>query len=120
MGLYQNKTFNVAPWEAVVTFEGITFDHAEAQKHSLDVQSLKALHLKDCTIIGDGEYGIGSASGNNTGASSIIDCDFVNAGMQILGNFGGVSAAEPLVIKGCTFDESVINVQGGHAVTVEG
>ena len=46
-------------WDGNVTFEGITFDHAESAKHSLDVQDVKNLTLKNCTIIGDGEYGLG-------------------------------------------------------------
>ena len=67
-----------------------------------------------CTIIGDGEYGIGSASGNAAGASTITDCVFKNASMQILGNFG-----KDLVIDGCQFNNSRINVQSGVNVTVK-
>lgn len=101
-------------WDGNVTFEGITFDHAESAKHSLDVQDVKNLTLKNCTIIGDGEYGLGSASGNGTGPSLIDNCTFVNAAMQILGNFG-----TGLVINECTFNQSRVNVQGGNGVTVQ-
>ena len=111
---YREQTVGATMYNGHVTFEGVTFDHAESNKHSLDVQDVKSLTLKDCTIIGDGEYGITSARGNGTGTSSIVDCTFINAGMQLLGNF-----ATGLVIDGCTFNDSCINVQGGNGVTVQ-
>lgn len=111
---YREQGTGATMWEGNVTFEGITFDHAENEKHSLDVQDVKSLTLKNCTIIGDGEYGIGSARGNATGTSSIVECTFENAGMQLLGNF-----ATGLVIDGCTFNESCVNVQAGNGVTVQ-
>ena len=111
---YRKQGTGAAMMNADVTFEGITFDHANAASHSLDVQDVNSLTLKNCTIIGDGEYGITSANGNATGNSSIIDCTFINAGMQIKGNFG-----TGLVIDGCTFNNSRINVQGGNGVTVQ-
>ena len=101
-------------WNANVTFEGITFDHANGATHSLDVQDVKSLTLKNCTIIGDGEYGLTSARGNATGTSKIVGCTFENAGMQLLGNF-----ATGLVIDDCTFKNSCINVQAGNGVTVQ-
>ena len=111
---YREQRVGSAMWNGNVTFEGITFDHAEASKHSISVQDVKSLTLKNCKIIGDGEYGIGSASGNGTGASKIEECTFENAGMQVLGNFG-----TGLVIDQCTFNESRINVQAGNGVTVQ-
>lgn len=111
---YRNQGVGAAMWNGNVTFEGITFDHAENAKHSLDVQDVKSLTLKNCTIIGDGEYGLGSASGNATGHSLIDNCTFENAAMQILGNFG-----TGLVINECAFNQSRINVQGGNGVTVQ-
>lgn len=111
---YRKQGTGAAMWDGNITFEGITFDHAENAKHSLDVQDVKSLTLKNCTIIGDGEYGLGSASGNATGPSLIDNCTFEDAGMQVLGNFG-----TGLVIDGCTFNQSCINVQGGTGVTVQ-
>ena len=112
---YRNQGVGSTMYNANVTFKGITFDHAQNGKHSIDVQDVKSLTLDDCTIIGDGEYGITSARGNATGTSIIKDCTFQNAGIQLLGNF-----ATGLVITGCTFEESRVNVQAGNGVTVEG
>ena len=111
---YRDQGTGAAMLNANVTFDGITFDHAEAANHSLDIQDVKSLTLKNCTIIGDGEYGIGCARGNATGASSIVGCTFIGAGMQLLGNF-----ATGLVIDDCDFDNSCINVQAGNGVTVQ-
>ena len=111
---YREQTVGAAMWNANVTFEGVTFNHAESGKHSLDIQDVKSLSLIDCTVIGDGEYGIGCARGNGTGTSKIVGCTFENAGMQLLGNF-----ATGLVIDDCTFNESCINVQAGNGVTVQ-
>ena len=116
LGLYEKGTFNVAKWDAAVTFEGITFDHTESGKHSINVQSVGGLTLTNCTIVGDGEYGIGSAAGGNSDPATITDCTFTDAGMQVTGNFG-----TGLVIDNCTFNDSCINVQGGggNGVTVK-
>ena len=111
---YREQTVGAAMYNANVTFDGITFDHAEAEKHSIDVQDVKSLTLKNCTIIGDGEYGLTSARGNGTGTSKIVGCTLENAGMQLLGNF-----ATGLVIDDCTFNNSRINVQAGNGVTVQ-
>lgn len=111
---YRNQGVGAAMWNCAITFDGITFDHANAATHSLDVQDVKSLTLKNCKIIGDGEYGLTSARGNATGESSIVGCTFENAAMQLLGNF-----ATGLVIDGCTFNESRINVQAGNGVTVK-
>lgn len=111
---YRNQGVGAAMWNCAITFDGITFDHANAATHSLDVQDVKSLTLKNCKIIGDGESGLTSARGNGTGKSSIVGCTFENAAMQLLGNF-----ATGLVIDGCTFNESRINVQAGNGVTVK-
>ena len=111
---YRNQGVGAAMWNGNVTFEGITFDHAEAAKHSISVGDVKSLTLKNCTIISDGEYGIDSARGNDTGTSKIEGCTFVNSAMQLLGNL-----ATGLVIDNCTFNESRINVQAGNGVTVQ-
>ena len=111
---YRNQTVGAEMYNANVTFEGITFDHAENGKHSIDVQDVKSINLVNCTVIGDGEYGITSARGNGTGLSKFVGCTFENAGMQLLGNL-----ATGLVIDDCTFNDSCINVQGGNSVTVQ-
>ncbi|MBE6541315.1 MAG: hypothetical protein E7672_02585 [Ruminococcaceae bacterium] len=111
---YREQTVGATMYKANVTFDGITFDHANAATHSLDVQDVKSLTLKNCTIIGDGEYGITSARGNATGASKIVDCTFINAGAQLLGNF-----ATGLVIDDCTFNNSRVNVPAGTSVTIQ-
>ncbi|MBE6287726.1 MAG: hypothetical protein E7099_06020 [Mediterranea massiliensis] len=112
---YRNQGVGAAMWNGNVTFEGITFDHANDATHSIDVHDVKSLTLMKCKIIGDGEYGIGSARGNATGTSKIEGCTFENAGMQLLGNF-----ATGLVIDDCDFTQSCINVQAGNSVTIQG
>ena len=111
---YRNQGVGAAMFNVDVTFDGITFDHAAAATHSLDIQDVKSLTLKNCKIVGDGEYGITCARGNATGSSRIEGCTFENAGAQLLGNF-----ATGLVIDNCTFNESCINVQAGNGVTVQ-
>lgn len=112
---YRNQGVGADMWNGNITFEGITFDHPAATTHSIDVQDVKSLTLRKCKIIGDGdECGLVSARGNATGTSSIVECTFENAGMQLLGNF-----ATGLVIDGCTFKESCVNVQAGNGVTVQ-
>ena len=110
---YRNQGVGATMWNGNVTFEGITFDHAAAATHSIDVQDVKSLTLRNCKLIGDGEYGLTSARGNATGTSSIVGCTFENAGMQLLGNF-----ATGLVIDYCKLEQSCINVQAGNSVTV--
>jgi len=115
LGLYE-KGVGVEKWESAVDFSGITFDHADAATHSILVYSVDGFALNDCTIIGDGEYGIGSTGGNNTTpGSTITDCTFENAGMQISGNFG-----TDLEISDCTFNDSCVNIQGGNGVNFSG
>lgn len=111
---YRDQGVGAAMWNANVTFDGITFDHAAAATHSISVQDVKSLNLINCTIVGDGEYGLTSARGNGTGTSTIVGCTFENAAMQLLGNF-----ATGLVIDDCTFNNSRINVQAGNGVTVQ-
>ena len=111
---YRDQGVGAAMYEANITFDGITFEQATADTHSIDVQDVKSLMLVNCTIINNGEYGIGSARGNATGTSKIKNCTFKNAGMQLLGNY-----ATGLVIDGCTFNNSRINVQAGNGVTIQ-
>ncbi len=121
MGYHENRV-GAQAFNAHITFEGITFDHAEGGAHSLVPQNLgsrtndgtHALTLNKCTIIGDGEYGIGAVSGSVVYNSRITNCTFVNAAIQAHGNFG-----TGLVVEGCTFTESVINAQGGNGFTVK-
>ena len=110
---YREQGTGATMWDGNITFENVTF-HAEAGKHSLDIQDVKSITLKNCTIIGDGEMGITSARGNATGPSKIIGCTFENAPMQVLGNFG-----TGLVIDDCDFKNSNVNVQAGNGVTIQ-
>ena len=114
IGYYERGVGN-EDWNGKVTFSGITFDHAENEKHSINVgAACGGVVIENCKIIGDGEYGIGSAASNNAGQSTIVNTFFTNAAMQVSGNFG-----TGLVIDGCTFDESRVNVQGGNSVTIK-
>ena len=110
---YRNQGVGATMYDANVTFEGITFDHA-AVAHSLDIQDVKSLTLKECTVIGESEHGIVCARGNDTGTSKITKCTFENAGLQLLGNY-----ATGLVIDDCDFNDSCVNVQAGNGVTVQ-
>ena len=111
---YFEKGVGATAWDGKITFDGITFDHANPSTHSLSIQNLKGLTLKNCTVIGDAEYGISAPGSNPTGPSSIVNSNFINAGLQLGGNF-----ATGLVIDNCTFDEASINVQGGNSVTIQ-
>lgn len=114
LGYFENRVGATA-WEGKITFDGITFDHANPSTHSLSIQNLKkGLVLENCTVIGDGEYGISAPGSNPTGQSSINKCTFVNAGLQLGGNY-----ATDLIIEDSKFDESCINVQGGNGVTIQ-
>ena len=113
LGYFENRV-GATPWDGKITFDGITFNHANPSTHSLNIQNLKGLTLKNCTVIGDDEYGISAPGSNPTGPSSIVNCNFINAGLQLGGNF-----ATGLVIDDCTFDEACINVQGGNSVTIQ-
>ena len=113
LGYFENRV-GATQWDGQVIFDGITFDHANTSAHSLNVQNVKGLTLKNCTVVGNGEYGISAPGNNPTGKSSITNCEFVDAGLQLAGNF-----ATNLVIADCTFESSCINVQGGNSVTVQ-
>lgn len=113
LGYFENRV-GAAKWDQHITFEGITFDHKNPLTHSLSIQNLDGLKLKDCTLVGDGEYGISAPGSNPTGQSYIVNSTFVNAGLQLGGNF-----ATGLIIDNCSFDESCINVQGGNSVTIQ-
>ena len=111
---YYEKLVGAVKWDGQVKFVGVTFDHAEEKQHSLHVQNLNGLTLENCTVIGDGEYGISAPGNNPTGTSKLVGCTFENAGIQAAGNF-----ATNLVIEDCTFNDSCVNVQGGNGVTVQ-
>ena len=119
LGYFENRV-GAEAWNGMITFDGITFDHANPLTHSLSIQNVmnkdtgKGLVLENCTVIGDGEYGISAPGSNPTGQSSITNCTFVNAGLQLGGNY-----ATGLIIEDSKFDESCINVQGGNSVTIQ-
>ena len=118
LGYYRNRSTEVQNWSNTITFENITFDQELDNIHSLYVDSVgdgsKGLELNNCTINGNGEYGIGSPGNNNTNSSLITNCEFNNMGMQIYGNFGS-----NLLIEDCIFNDSRVNVGGGNSVTIE-
>ncbi len=113
LGFYEKRNNDSKKFSANVTYDGITFKQAEKQAYNLDVSNVGSIVLANCTFIDGGEYGIISPGGNNTGVSKITNCTFINSSVQPNGNFGS-----GLVIEDCTFNESVINVQGGNGVTV--
>lgn len=115
LGFYEKLNNASAKFNANITYDGITFEQAEEMAYCLRVENVGSVVLTNCTFIGGGEYGIASPGGNNTGVSKITNCTFINSSVQPNGNFG-----TGLVIEGCTFNESVINVQGGNGVTVKG
>lgn len=110
---YRNQGVGATMYDANVMFEGIKFDQANLA-HSIDIQDVKSLTLKNCTIVGEADHGIVCARGNATGQSTIVGCTFENAGLQLLGNY-----ATGLVIDDCDFEDSCINVQAGNGVTVK-
>ena len=105
---YRQQNVGAATYNAKVSFDGITFDHAETGKHCLNVQDVESFYMVNCTVIGDGEYGLSTPGSNGTGSAKIEKCKFINAGLQISGKF-----AQTAIIDNCEFEESVINVQGG-------
>lgn len=115
LGIFENRTTNVEAWEASVAFEGITFKPTVANKDSISVQNLHDLTITKCTFINSGEYGIRGVSGGIVSNPKVVDCVFENAALQPVGLLG-----KNLLVSGCTFNESVINVQGGTNVTVQG
>ena len=107
---YRQQNVGASMWNGKVTFEGITFDHAQNGKHSLDIQDVKGIALTNCKLIGDGEYGIGSNSGNATTDAVFTNCTFENGSMQVLGQLGAY-----LVVDNCECNDFSFNVQGGAA-----
>jgi hypothetical protein len=105
---YREQNVGASMWNGKVTFEGITFNHAEDGQHSLDIQDVKGIFLVGCKVVGDGEYGIGSNGGNATTEAKFTSCIFENGAMQVLGQLSA-----NLVIDGCSFDEFSVNAQGG-------
>ena len=114
LGFYEKRNNASKLFEANMVYDGITFEQVKTEAYNLDVSNVGSITLIDCTFIGGGEYGIISPGGNNTGVSKITNCTFINSSVQPNGNFGS-----GLVIDGCIFNESVINVQGGNGVTVK-
>lgn len=124
LGLYQKGTTNVARYAANFTFENIVFQHKNpGTDDSVSVQNIgingnatdvDSIVFKNCTIINNGEYGIAGVSGGCAYNARVIDCKFINAGFQPHGNFG-----TGLLVEGCTFENSMINVQAGNGVTVK-
>ncbi len=112
IGYFENR-IGAAVYDAIITFEKVTFNNPEVNADSILVQNVKGLHLIDCTVIAENEYGIRSPGNNPTGASTIIGCTFENAGLQLAGNY-----ATNLKIDDCTFNASCINIQGGNGVTI--
>ena len=109
---YRNQGVGAAMWNATVTFEGLTF--VANGDYCINIHDVKSLTMNNCTVIGDGENGIYSPRGNNTGASTITGCTFVDTSIQVYGHFG-----TGLVIDRCTFNNSCINVQAGDGITVQ-
>ena len=107
---YRQQNVGAEMWDGKVTFAGITFNHAEDGKHSLVIEDVKGVALTNCTLIGDGEYGIGSNSGNATTDATFTGCTFENGSMQVLGQLGA-----HLVVDDCVCNDFSFNVQGGAA-----
>ena len=105
---YRNQTVGASMWNGEVTFDGITFDHAEASKNSLDIQDIKGITLNNCVLNGEGEYGITSPRGNGTTKALFTGCTFNTGAMQVLGQIGA-----NLVVDGCTMNNFSFNVQAG-------
>ena len=107
---YRQQNVGASMWNGKVTFDGITFNHADDGKHSLVIEDVKGVDLTNCTLIGDGEYGIGSNSGNATTDATFTGCTFENGSMQVLGLLGA-----NLVVDDCVCNDFSFNVQGGAA-----
>ena len=110
IGYYEKRVGSKA-WNANVEIEGITFDQATAATHSIDIQQVKDFTMTNCTVVGDGEYGVLGTNVDN--GATITGCTFENAGIQSAGSFG-----TNLLIDGCTFDESKLNLQSGNGAVV--
>jgi len=110
---YYKKRVGSQKWNADIAFENITFDQAAAETHSIDIQQVNDFTMTNCTVVGDGEYGLLGTNVDN--GATITDCNFVNAGIQSAGNFGTA-----LLISGGVFENSRINMQSGNSVTIDG
>ena len=97
-------------WDADVKFEGITFDAAETQKHSVVIADVNGFSMEKCTIIGDGDgYGVGSPTNSSYETAPVFkDCNFQKATIQ-----GEAQLGAKLVVDGGTFVDSQINAPGG-------
>lgn len=110
---YYEKRVGSQKWNADIAFENITFDQAAAETHSIDIQQVNDFTMTNCTVVGDGEYGLLGTNVDN--GATITDCNFVNAGIQSAGSFGTA-----LLISGGIFENSRINMQSGNSVTIDG
>ncbi|MBR7103724.1 MAG: hypothetical protein IKC65_02170, partial [Lentisphaeria bacterium] len=109
---YYEKRVGSQKWDADVAFEGITFDQAASEKHSIDIQQVNDFSMTGCTVFGDGEYGILGTNVDN--GATISGCTFENAGIQSAGSFG-----TNMLIEDCEFNESRVNIQSGNSVTIK-
>ena len=105
---YRKQNVGASMWNGKVSFNGITFDHAETGKHSLDIQDVKGIFLTNCKVIGEGEYGIGSSASNATPEAAFTSCTFENGAMQA----SGLLSAN-LVVDKCVCNDFSFNAQGG-------
>ena len=105
---YRVQNVGASMWNGKVSFNGITFEHAETGKHSLDIQDVKGIFLTNCKVIGDGEYGIGSNGSNATPEAAFTSCTFENGAMQALGLLSA-----NLVVDKCVCNDFSFNAQGG-------
>ncbi|MBE6379707.1 MAG: hypothetical protein E7047_02120, partial [Lentisphaerae bacterium] len=108
---YYEKRVGSKKWNADVTFENITFDQAADAKHSIDIQQCNDFAMINCKVVGYGEYGISGTNVDN--GATITGTTFENAAIQSAGSFG-----TNMLIDGCTFNESRVNIQSGNSVTV--
>jgi len=108
---YYEKRVGSQKWDAEIAFEGITFDQATDEKHSIDIQQVKDFSMTNCKVIGGGEYGMLGTNVDN--GATISQCIFENAGIQSAGNFG-----TNMLIADCIFNESKVNIQSGNSVMV--
>ena len=74
---YYEKNVSSCKWNADVTFENITFDQATAATHSINIQQVNDFTMTNCTVIGDGEYGILGTNVDN--GATLTGCTFTNA-----------------------------------------
>ena len=107
---YYKKGVGASRWNGKVTFEGIKFHHEANATNSLDIQDISGIYLVNCTLTGDGEYGITSSAGTPTSNAAFTGCTFNTGAMQVLGQLGA-----HLVVDACTCNDFSFNIQAGMA-----